>query len=220
VKGLSWGISIITHPLFMATYLLLLVLAIDPYLFGVNAAKDMMTLVLIVFFSTFLIPSVATLLMIQLDLAKSFTMEDRMDRTGPLIASGIFYLWIFWNLYSRADIPRIYVALTLGVTIGLFVVFFFNIFFKISAHMTGMGGWIAAVILMAGFEKYQYVLVSVSNDGGAKVITLFNLLAISFVIAGLVGGARLYLKAHKPDELVYGFLGGMASMFIAYFIII
>ena len=113
----------------MATYLLLLVLAIDPYLFGVNEARDMTTLVLIVFFSTFLIPSFATFLMVQLGMVKSFTMEDRMDRTGPLIASGIFYLWIFWNLYSRADIPRIYVALTLGATIGLFVVFFFNIYF-------------------------------------------------------------------------------------------
>jgi len=128
----------------MATYLLLLILAIDPYLFGVNAPGEMMVLVLIVFFSTFLIPSFATFLMVQLGLAKTFTMEDRMDRTGPLIAAGIFYLWVFWNLYSRADIPRIYVAMMLGATIGLFVVFFFNIFFKISAHMAGMGGWVAA----------------------------------------------------------------------------
>jgi len=126
----------------MATYLLLLILAIDPYLFGVNAPGEMMVLVLIVFFSTFLIPSFATFLMVQLGLAKTFTMEDRMDRTGPLIAAGIFYLWVFWNLYSRADIPRIYVAMMLGATIGLFVVFFFNIFFKISAHMAGMGGWV------------------------------------------------------------------------------
>ena len=204
----------------MATYLLLLVLAIDPYLFGVNEASDMITLVLIVFFSTFLIPSFATFLMVQLDLVKSFTMKDRMDRTGPLIASGIFYLWIFWNLYSRADIPRIYVAFTLGATIGLFVVFFFNIFFKISAHMTGMGGWIAAIILMSSFQGYQYILINVTSEGGATIITLFNVLAISFVVAGMVGAARLYLQAHKPDELVYGFLGGFASMFLAYLIII
>ena len=204
----------------MATYLLLLVLAIDPYLFGVNEASDMITLVLIVFFSTFLIPSFATFLMVQLDLVKSFTMKDRMDRTGPLIASGIFYLWIFWNLYSRADIPRIYVAFTLGATIGLFVVFFFNIFFKISAHMTGMGGWIAAIILMSSFQGYQYILINVTSEGGATIITLFNLLAISFVVAGMVGAARLYLQAHKPDELVYGFLGGFSSMFLAYLIII
>ncbi len=219
MKGLSWGISIITHPLFIATYLLLLVLAIDPYLFGVNEVGDMMTLVFIVFFSTFLIPAFATFLMIQLGLAKSYAMEDRMDRTGPLIAAGIFYLWIFWNLYSRSEIPRIYVALMLGATIGLFLVFFFNIFFKISAHMTGMGGWIGAIVLMAGFQGYRYMLVGVSS-GSATVITLFNLLAISFVVTGLVGAARLHLKAHKPNELVYGFIGGFAAMFIAYAIII
>lgn len=203
----------------MATYLLMLVLAIDPYLFGVNAPQDMMVLIMIVFFSTFLIPSFATFLMVQLGLAKTFTMEDRMDRTGPLIASGIFYLWVFWNLYSRADIPRIYVALTLGATIGLFVVFFFNIFFKISAHMTGMGGWIAALIIMTTLQGYKYIPIEATADG-TRVLTLFNLLAISFIIAGLVGMARLYLKAHQPSELVAGFVGGFTAMFVGYLIII
>jgi len=203
----------------MATYLLLLVLAIDPYLFGVNELGEMMVLVMIVFFSTFLIPSFATFLMVQLGLAKTFTMEDRMDRTGPLIASGVFYLWVFWNLYSRSDIPRLYVALILGATIGLFIVFFFNIFFKISAHMTGMGGWIAAIVIMVGLQGYQYIPIEVTSDG-TKVLTLFNLLAISFVIAGLVGAARLYLKAHQPSEIIAGFIGGFVAMFIGYSIIL
>ena len=139
----------------MATYLLLLVLAIDPYLFGVNSITDQYKLVLLVFFSTFIIPSFATFLMVKLELVKSFTMEDRMDRVGPLIAAGVFYLWVFWNLYSNPDIPKMYTALLLGATIGLFVVFFFNVFFKISAHMAGIGGWIGALLVIILFQNYQ-----------------------------------------------------------------
>lgn len=218
MKAFSWLVSILLHPLFIATYLLLLVLAIDPYLFGVNSISDQFKLLMLVFFSTFIIPAFATFLMIKLGLAKSFTMEDRMDRVGPLITAGIFYFWVFWNLYSNANIPKLYTALLLGSTIGLFAVFFFNIFFKISAHMAGMGGWIAAIILIILFQQYQYIAVSVSDDG-IRGITLFNFLAFSFVIAGFVGAARLYLKAHTMEEIIYGFFSGFAAMFVAYSII-
>ena len=202
---------------------MLLVLAVDPYAFGVNSLFEslptqLMVQILLVFFSTVIIPAFATFLMIQLGLVKSFTMEDRMDRTGPLIASGIFYLWVFWNLYSNSNTPKILIALILGTTIGLFVVFFFNIFFKIRAHMTGMGGWIGAILILLWVEHYQFIPISDTKEV-LSGISLFDLLAVSFVLAGLVGMARLQLKAHNLEELVYGFLGGLASMFIGYGVI-
>jgi len=85
--------------------------------------------------------------------------------------------------------------------------------------MTGMGGWIAAIIILSGLQGYKFIPIEVTSDG-ARVLTLFNLLAISFVVAGLVGAARLHLKAHKPSELIAGFVGGFAAMFLGYMIIL
>lgn len=191
---------------------------VDPYLFGVNSIGERKPLIFLVFFSTAVIPAFGTFLIVRLGLAKSFVMDDKMDRTGPLIISGVFYLWVFWNLYSNPDMPRIFTTLMLGATIGLFLVFFFNIFFKISAHMTGMGGWIGGVFLLVFFQKYQYLLLE-WGEGMRLSISLFSLLAISIVIAGLVASSRLWLKAHNFKELGYGMVGGVASQFMAYTIL-
>lgn len=213
LEKISGFVSIILHPLTVATYLLLLVMAIDPYLFGANRISDQFLLVFLVFLMSFAIPVFATFLMIQLGMVKDIKMQDRTDRTGPLIASGVFYLWVFYNTYMMG--PRLFSAFMLGATIGLFVVFFFNIFFKISAHMVGMGGLVAAIFILLAFEHYTFLPFYQGSDGVVG-ISLFALLAIAFIVAGLVGMSRLYLKAHRLDEIAFGFTSGMASMFIAY----
>ena len=216
MKGLAWFISILFHPLFIATYLLILLLLIDPYLFGVNTFDERMPLILLIFFSTFVIPAFATFLIVKLGLAKSFTMEDKMDRTGPLIVSGVFYLWVYWNLYSNPDIPRLFTVLILGATIGLFAVFFFNIFYKISAHMTGMGGWIGSILVLTILAGYTDIIF---NNGQGQM-GLFGFLIGSIIVSGLVASSRLYLKAHTLGELSFGFVVGIASPFIAYYILL
>ena len=52
-------ISVVFHPLLMLTYMLILLLLVNPYLFGVNNIGDQLSRVLIlrIFLSTFFIPS-------------------------------------------------------------------------------------------------------------------------------------------------------------------
>ena len=41
---------------------------------------------------------------------------------------------------------------------------------------------------------------------------------IAVMLAGIVGTSRLYLKAHKPDEVYGGYTVGILSQMIAYLI--
>lgn len=103
---LAQVISFVFHPLLILTYMLVLLLLVNPYLFGVNSVGDQASKLLIiqVFLYTFFIPAVSVLLFRALGLIKSLELRDRYDRIGPYILTGIFYLWLFYNLKNSGDV--------------------------------------------------------------------------------------------------------------------
>ncbi|MBK7426221.1 MAG: hypothetical protein IPI60_03855 [Saprospiraceae bacterium] len=97
-------ISYLFHPLLMLTYAALLVFWANPYLFRAQSGKALQVHFLSLFFTTFLLPAVAIVMMKSLGLIKSIHMQDRQDRIGPLIVTGVFYIWAFRNMISNPDI--------------------------------------------------------------------------------------------------------------------
>ncbi len=214
----AWIVSVLAHPLLVPTYGLLLLLGTNPYIFGVHSVEGEVRLLILVFFSTFLIPAFAVFMMRMLGLVSSIDLRDRHDRIGPYILTGMFYLWLVINFLNNTDIPRIYTAFMLGASISLFVAFFLNAFTKVSAHAVGMGGLLALMLLaMATFELDYFTL---QFDGFEPLYLHVNvLLMILILLAGLVGTARLYLEAHTPAELWPGYLIGLFGQLIAYNIV-
>ncbi len=210
-------VSLIFHPLLMITYMLVILLWVNPYLFGVHDLTEASSRILIlqVFLSSFFIPGMAVAMLRFTGLVKSIELPDKQDRIGPYIISGIFYLWLFRNLLTNTLIPNIYTSFVLGATIALFVAFFINIFSKISAHATGMGGLVAMIyITLSTFPEYASFSIPLFN-GQILEITLSALLITVIVIAGLVGVSRLILDAHEPSDLYGGYLVGFIAQFIA-----
>lgn len=216
-RFLAQFVSIIGHPLFVVTWALLVLLTIDPFAFGVPSidSPNAKRLILAVVINTVFIPLVGISLMKGLGFVRSFQMEDKQERTGPYIMTGVFYLWAFKNLLSVGHTPRIFTACVLGATIALFVAFFANIFTKISAHAAGMGGFLTMILIMV-FEK------GASNPlielGPFQWSVLFIPVKV-FLLAGAVGTARLYLNAHTPADLWRGYAAGVASVLAAYAIV-
>lgn len=190
--------------------MLLLMLMINPFAFGVQHVGDKRTVVLFFYVvsTTFVIPGLGVSLLKPLGLIQSLEMRDKQERTGPYIITGIFYLWLYKN-FSNGVVPELYAKFVFGATIGLFFAFFANIFFKISAHVTGMGGFLAMILILA-FEW-----PGASIQFGPMLLSINALLAISIVFAGLVGMSRLALGAHKPGEVWLGYLAGFTAVFLA-----
>lgn len=200
----------------MLTYMLVLLLLINPYLFGVSSVGDRMSkeLILRIFLSTFFIPAVAVLMLRFLGLIDSLQMPDKKDRIGPYIITGVFYLWMFRNFVGNSQIPTAYTSFVLGAVIGLFVAFFINIFSKISAHAVGMGGLVGMVIITMLLFSYESFTVH-STILGTIHLSMSTVLVVTLILAGLVGTCRLFLQAHEPQDLYGGFLVGFATQFIA-----
>ena len=218
LKGIAHLISIIFHPLLMLTYMLVLLMLINPYLFGVHSVSGNKVLILFVFFSSFIIPGFAVFLMKQLDFIKSIQLHDRMERTGPYIITGVFYLWMFRNFLENPNIPSAYTIFVLGSTIGLFLAFFINIFSKISAHAVGMGGLIGMVLISLFQFSYEDFVVHIPSIGMVS-IGMNHLLMLVIILAGTVGTARLLLNAHEPKDLYGGYIVGFLAMFVSLWIL-
>ncbi len=216
LKYLSKAISLLFHPLFVLIYLLLATLLINPYLFSVQDPKSRNILIFSVFMITVVLPLVSILMMRFLGLLTSLEMHDKMERVGPLIATGIFYLWLYVNIRSNSYLPTLYQVFVLGSTISLFVSFFINSFTKISLHTVGAGGLIMAFVFL---HQYGYGYAQFNLGGSFFSISTIVILAVVIFIAGLIGACRMYLRAHNSDQLYMGYLVGFLGQLFAYNII-
>lgn len=213
LRYLAYFFSILFHPLLVLTYMLMILLLVNPYIFGVSSIGASTSLILMIFLSTFFIPFVAIVMMKFLGLISSFDMKDRHERIGPYIITGVLYLWIFRNVLENPNIPEPYKVFVLGATLGLFVAFLINLFSKISMHAVGMGGLVGMLILTVSF--YSYPSFTVPLGPYSFEMKTYSLLMIAIIVSGFVGTSRLFLDAHKINDLYGGFFVGLSTQFIA-----
>jgi membrane-associated phospholipid phosphatase len=197
-------LSVVFHPIFLLLYMLLLLHSVNPYLF-IGSKLNFAELVVRIAQFTIILPLVSVVAMKFLGFISELSMPTKEDRIGPYIATGIFYIWTYLNMADNVNIPPIFRVFVLGSAMALAAAFVINVFNKISLHTTGMGGVVAMVFLT--FIYYSYLDIS------WVVITVI-------VAAGLVGTARLLLKAHTANDVLSGYFLGFVAQFIAFKILI
>ena len=218
MKFIANLISFVFHPLFILVYIMGLLIIINPYIFRIQDEKTRVIFFVYTFVSLIVIPVVAIVILKQLNMIKSFRMEDKLERVGPLIVIGIAYLWLYINYKNTTSVPFIFTAFLLGSVISVFVSFFINNFTKLSLHTVGMGGLISAVIIMKyHFQNESFQLNIFSNS---FMINVFLLLLVVIIIGGLVGSVRLFLKSHTKDQIYLGYIVGFFAQLVAYNIVI
>lgn len=209
----AYFFSVVFHPLLILTYMLVLLLLINPYLFGASITQGKDVFVLIVFLSTFLIPAFSVLMMKLLGLVSSIELKDKQERIGPYILTGVFYLWVFRNILDNPDIPLAFKIFALGATIGLFMAFFVNLFSKVSMHAVGMGGLLGMVVIT--MLRFSYENFAVQIGANSLQVSMHSLLMLVILLCGIVCTARLFLGAHDPRDLYGGFMIGLGTQFLA-----
>ncbi len=214
---ISYLFSVLFHPLLIPTYMLVTLLLANPYLFGVNNISEAGRYILLIFLYTFMLPMISTLLMKGLGFIESLQMPTREERIGPFIVTGIFYLWLFRNIYSDMSMPTPFITALLGTVIALFTAFLINLFYKISIHGVGMGGLLGVVIVV--HQLFSYGSFSIFIEKSIEISTT-SLLIVVLLLTGIVGTARLQLKAHRPVEWYSGVVLGLVCQYIALKIII
>ena len=204
MKGFALFISVLLHPMLMATYGCLLLF------FGIkNSVYDFMTpietkwrITLIVFLFSFLFPALNIFIMYRLKRLPSLTLSNPRDRTFPYIMTAIFYFGLFYLLMD-INIWNSIKVFIIGAGLAILLTAFINLKYKISAHMVGIGGLLGILISLSYLIKYD--------------MTVFYIVVI--ILAGFVGFARLYLHEHKPGQLYTGFLLGLIVQLGLFFVL-
>jgi hypothetical protein len=217
MRSVASFFSFVFHPLFILTYMVLVLLWTNPFSFGWRHVAEADTLLIIIVMTSITLPAVAILMMKALGWINDFRLETRHERIGPYIASGIMYLTLYLHVARADSFPVSLHVVTLGSLIALWTCFFINNFFKISLHAAGVGGLVAMITLTK--ITFGYANAQIGLPGGVNVVLpLDYILYVVILIAGMVCTSRLILKAHNLKEVYMGFLIGVASIVIAYFI--
>jgi hypothetical protein len=218
MKAAAHFFSILFHPLFILTYMALVLLWTNPFSFGWRHVAEANTLLIIIVMTSITLPAIAVLMMKMLGWVQSFRMETQHERIGPYIVAGIMYLSLYLHLTKAESFPVSLRIAVLGSLIALWACFFINNFTKVSVHAAGMGGLVAIVALTKltfGYSQAQIGLI-----GGANlVLPMDSILYGTILMAGLVCTSRLILKAHVIKDVYSGFLIGLGSIVTAYFIL-
>jgi len=178
---------------------LLLIFNLDEAGLWIPSNEMQLFLLGLTFIATFLLPLLNALLLLKMKQITSLTMEARQERKIPYLTAAIFYFTESYFLMNT-DVPVLVKALMFGATLLVVSVLLINLFWKISAHMVGIGG-LCGVMLAISYRLQ---------------INLHVVLILLFLIAGLAAFSRLKLNAHNPAQVYVGFLLGVSVQLILF----
>lgn len=201
------------HPGFIISYYFLILLMVNPYLFGFNSMKETGLILIYVIIISVVFPLIPIVMMYALGFTSSITLKERKERIVPLALTGMFYLWLYVNMIHNPKIPVAFNIFILGSVISVFLCFFLNLFDKISLHMAGIGGLFVGLILM--HYKFSYDTFDVDIFNTSYYFPTNLIIFVVLLLLGLVGTSRLYLKAHESKEIYAGLAVGILSQIIA-----
>ena len=195
---LSQAWSILLYPMFMPLYGMLLFcyatkhwhpLLPSAYIWMCLAGTAVLTLI---------IPIILLLFMWRKGYIDSLHIDNAKQRTTPYIYTLICYG--FWAYFLRVtlQLPVFLLLVAIGSMVALLAVTIINHWWKISAHLTGIGG----------------LLGGICSFGLSYAVLPFWPIIIVLLVALILMYARLYLDAHTPMQVVCGFILGLLSTFI------
>ena len=194
-KRLAQVISVVFYPLFVPTYAFAILLTMPAYFSALMPAAAKWMVIGIIFLLTCVIPTLSFILMIKSRLVQSKYLSNRDDRTIPYIVTIIFFYLTFYIL-KKLQISPVYYYFVIGATMLNVIIMGINFFWKISSHMASVGALAGMTVGLSYFLGTFY----------------FGLIALSLLISGMTGFARLKLKEHTPAQVYAGFLVGFFTI--------
>lgn len=184
----SW----VFQPLLMPTLAAALFLQLPFYTFKLMPFELKWYVLICNVLFTILMPVLMIFLLLRNNMIESLDLKKREDRKYPIIFTIVFHIANYYFL-SRAHLPGPYMFFLLAALFSLIMTLIITNYWKISMHMTGIGGVCGAFLTLAFIWP----------------IDLRIILALLFLLAGIIGSSRLILNAHTSKQVFFGFLAGL-----------
>ena len=184
-------LSVIFHPLLLPSIGILILLNSGSILdFLPFQAKKIVLLIVLV--STLVLPLTFVPFFIFQKIIKNVQMENNKERLVPFFVTSVLYFSCYYML-KRLGAPQTIVLFILAAGINVFTLFLFSFKYKISAHMTGIGGLTGALIAISFILK----------------INLEYFIIGAIIVSGIIAYSRLKLETHKQYQIYIGWFTGL-----------
>ena len=193
--------SIILQPIFIPLYGVILLTEYDPVLSLLPlSAKSLIWF--IVFLTTGVLPAIIIGIGMKYGGVSDSFISDRKERPIPFFLTFLCYLFgAVW--LSRVGFNFFYIAPIIGAAVSILIILPINHFWKISAHLSGIGG------LCGGMFTFAIIY------GTTPIIPLVCLILLS----GILGWSRIELKAHTLGQVCCGWLNGFLSVTLGWLLL-
>lgn len=185
------SISVLCHPLLMASYISSILIFRAPELFSLQP-EIIWFFFLAVFLTTCFIPALSIYSLSLFSNISNLELTDRKERPLPFSIITIWYSVASYLFIWKLELHKPFSTIILAVTILIAILFLVSYRFKISIHATAI--WSATGILTS--------LIIVENIFAVDILYLF------IILSGLTCTSRLYLGYHQPKEIWAGTLLG------------
>ncbi|MCQ2229396.1 MAG: phosphatase PAP2 family protein [Bacteroidales bacterium] len=191
-------LSVVFHPMTMPIYAMIYILYFNPLWSLLPSGYKSITM-LYVSFGASILPLLALTAMIYFGMVGNPEMPNKSERVLPLAVSTIFVAMTCYYTHTRVELPLPMTRLIEGMFIMMLIAVIVTPMWKISLHSMGAGAMIAFVCLIGMASRMDFSIEA----------------CVVFLLAGLIGWARLYLMSHTPHQLMVGLIVGVVSMSIA-----
>ena len=192
LRALALVFTVVFQPLLMPALVFGLLLFVVPEATSIPEEFKTQIFYLIVL-STLLIPMITIIGLRLSGMVKSLHLPKKQDRLVPFIITGIYFLMTTYFLFQKSELDPILWKGMAVLSFSVVVLTVVTLFWKMSAHMIGLGGLLGVILLLG------------------KLFPTFNELyplLLTIVLSGTVASSRLYLEAHRPLEVYLGFVTG------------
>ena len=198
------SLSVVLYPLFIPTYGIILFCVAHSLHIAPLAGVWIAVAVTGTFLLTCVLPITAIWILMKKGLVKDLYIDNPKERTTPYVYAALgFGFWCYF-LTHILHAPTFLSGVAVGATIAIGLVALINRTWKISAHLTGLGGLIGGIL--------SYCL-------GIGAIPTWGTWALWLGLSWLLMWARLYMDAHTGAQVSAGWLLGIACTFLPYFIV-
>lgn len=215
LNAIAKVIAIIFHPLFVYWYIVVMMLLLNPFMFGYTSITEAGELLVRIFISVVPIPVIAILMLRGLGWAESVELRKREERIGPYIITGMIYLTMYIPVARSGAAIGLQIA-ALSTVLALFTAFFLNNFMKISVHAVAMGTFTTMTGIMVLY--FSEAFFRVPYPSGDKTIAAMSMLYVVVLLSGLVCTSRLVTRSHNITEIYTGYLVGFFAPLVAFII--
>lgn len=198
-------LSLVFYPLFVPTY----GIALFCYAWSVQSLQPIPLVWSVLAVSgtlvfTCVLPISTIWIMMQRGKVKDMQIADPRERTMPYVYAVCGF--VFWSYLMIAILkaPLFLGLVCVGATVAIGIVALINRRWKISAHLTGIGG------LFGGMMSYFL---------GVGHVPSWVILSLCLLVSLLLMCSRVHLKAHTNAQVCAGWLLGLACTFLPYWFV-